>query len=82
MAELFDFYFSRFGKIAVEKGYLTLANLQEALCEQVEDDLSDRPHRVVGAICFDRGWMTLEQIDEVLKIMSHHQQRSEDADQG
>jgi len=62
-------YCSRFGKIAVESGYLTPERLQLALREQVEDDLADRPHRVQEAICFDHGWMTPAQIDAVLNTM-------------
>jgi len=59
----------RFGKVAVERGYLTPTQLHQALGEQVEDDLENRPHRVLGAICFDHGWITPAQIEEVLNIM-------------
>jgi len=62
-------YSFRFGKVAVESGYLTPAQLHQALGEQIEDDLEDRPHRVLGAICFDHGWMTPAQIEEVLNTM-------------
>lgn len=62
-------YSLRFGKVAVESGYLTAAQLHQALREQVEDDLADRPHRVLGAICFDHDWMTPAQIEEVLNTM-------------
>lgn len=62
-------YCSRFGKIAVDCGYLSADHLRQALNEQVDDDLADRPHRVLGAICFDHGWMTPAQIEEVLNIM-------------
>ncbi len=41
----------------------------QALDEQVDDDLNRRPHRVVGAICFDHGWMTPGEIDRVLNAM-------------
>lgn len=62
-------YCSRFGTIAVELGYLDIDQLKQALEEQVEDDLNNRPHRVIGAICFAHGWMTPEQIDIVLNQM-------------
>ena len=62
-------YCSRFGKIAVENGFLVADQLQQALREQVDDNLADRPHRVIGAICFDHGWMTPTQIEEVMNIM-------------
>lgn len=68
MAKL-EKYSLRFGKVAVESGYLTPAQLHQALGEQVEDDLEGRPHRVLGAICFDHSWMTPAQIEEVLNTM-------------
>lgn len=70
-------YCSRFGKIAVENGFLSVEQLQQALCEQVDDNLANRPHRVIGAICFDHGWMTPQQIDEVLNQMFSNHQQSE-----
>jgi len=66
-------YCSRFGKISVDCGYLTIEQLHLALAEQVDDNLSNRPHRVVGAICFDRGWMMPQQIEEVLNLMFRKQ---------
>ena len=65
----YEKYCSRFGKIAVDNGYLVVEQLQQALHEQVDDDLAERPHRVIGAICFDHGWMSPEQIEDVLNIM-------------
>ena len=62
-------YCSRFGTIAVEYGFINRDQLKQALDEQVEDDLSGRPHRVIGAICFTHGWMTPEQIEVVLNHM-------------
>ena len=62
-------YCSRFGTIAIELGYLSRQQLMQALDEQVDDDLGRRPHRVVGAICFDHGWMTPTEIDKVLNAM-------------
>jgi len=60
---------SRFGTIAVELGHIDIKQLKQALEEQVEDDINRRPHRVLGAICFQHGWMTPEQIDAVLNHM-------------
>lgn len=60
---------SRFGSLAVELGYLNRQQLLQALGEQVDDDLNRRPHRVLGAICFDHDWMTPSEIDKVLNAM-------------
>ncbi len=59
--------FYRFGKITVDMGFITVKQLKEAVAEQVEDDLADKPHRFVGKILLDNGWITKEQLDIVLK---------------
>ena len=64
--ELSEKYCPRFGQIAVEKGYVTVEQVKEALSEQIDDDLATRPHRLIGRIFLDNGRMTLQQIDEVL----------------
>jgi len=73
-------YCARFGKIAVENGFLVAEQLQLALREQVDDNLADRPHRVLGAICFDHGWMTPAQIEDVLNIMFKKSRAGEEVD--
>lgn len=62
-------YCPRFGQIAVEMGFISEAQLREAMCLQVEDDLRGRPHRLLGMILFEKDWMTAEQIDQVLNIL-------------
>ena len=52
--------------IAVDKGFVTADQLKEALAEQADDNLSNKPHRLIGRIFFDKGWMTDERIDTVL----------------
>jgi hypothetical protein len=65
--EISEKYCNRFGVIAVDKGFVTADQLKEALTEQAYDNLSNKPHRLRGRIFFDKGWMTDEQIDTVLK---------------
>lgn len=60
---------SRFGKIAVDYGFITPGQLKEALAEQVDDDLINNPHRVIGKIFLDKNWMTYQQIEIVLKAL-------------
>jgi hypothetical protein len=57
----------RFGTIAVKKKFISKNQLKEAMIEQLEEDLSGREHRLIGAILFEKGWMTWEQVDLVLK---------------
>ena len=59
----------RFGEIAVDKGFVTEGQLKEALVEQVEDNLSNHPHRLIGYILFENGWITTKQFDSVLNIL-------------
>ncbi len=56
----------QFGKIAVDMRFVTAEQLTEALAEQAEDSLSNKPHRLIGRILFDHGWITRDQIDFVV----------------
>ncbi len=49
-------YCNRFGIIAVDKGFVTADQLKEALTEQADDNLSNKPHRLIGRIFFEKGW--------------------------
>ncbi len=68
--EKFTETFSRFGKIAVYMEFITAEQLKEAIAEQVEDDLADKPHRLIGSILFEHGWITRNQINFVVLILS------------
>ncbi len=59
-------YFPRFGNIAVHMGFVTAKQLKEAMVEQVEDDIFNKPRRLIGEILLNNGWITDEQIDIVL----------------
>ncbi len=48
-------YCVRFGAIAVKKGYINEDNLLEALTLQVEENLSNEEHRLIGTIFYDCG---------------------------
>lgn len=59
-------YCPRFGRLAVEKGYITTEQLKEALSEQIDDNVSSKPHRVIGTILFEKGLLTSAQLEETL----------------
>jgi len=59
----------RFGSIAYQRGYLTKEQIQEALAEQVEDNISRKPHRLLGTIFREKGWLTEEQEKSILAVM-------------
>lgn len=64
--ELSQKYCPRFGQIAVEKGYVNSEQVKKAVSEQIDDDMSGRPHRLIGRIFLDNGVMTPRQIELVL----------------
>jgi hypothetical protein len=64
--ELSEKYCLRFSMIAVDMGFVTIENVKKALSEQVEDNIANRPHRLIGQILLENGWITLEQIERVL----------------
>jgi hypothetical protein len=43
--------------------------IQQAIAEQVEDNLSKRPHRLLGSILREKGWLTKEQEKSILEEM-------------
>lgn len=59
----------RFGSIAYHRRYVTKEQIQEALAEQVEDNLYGRPHRLLGRIFLEKGWLTEEQEQSILDEM-------------
>lgn len=67
-------YCIRFGKIALDKGYITEEQLYEAIRLQVEDDIKRRPHRVLGRILFEMGVMSTKEIDDVLNELFKQKQ--------
>ena len=56
----------RFGQVAVEKKFVTPEQAKQALQEQIEDNLSQKPHRQLGRILVEKGWMNAQQIEVVL----------------
>ncbi len=60
-------YSRRFGTIAVEMGFATIDDIKEALDEQSDDDLSHRPHRLLGRILLENGLMSAKEMEAVLE---------------
>jgi hypothetical protein len=59
-------YCPQFGKVAVDIGFVTAEQLTEAIAEQAEDSLSNKPFRLIGKILFEHGWITRDQINFVV----------------
>lgn len=60
-------YAFRFGEIAIKKGFITTQQLEEALDEQIANDLSNNHHKLIGEILLEQGRMTSNQIAQVLE---------------
>jgi transcriptional regulator CtsR len=58
---------SQFCQIAVNMGFVTERQLNEAYVEQIEDDVSNKPHRFIGDILFENRLMAKKEICIVLK---------------
>ena len=61
-----NMYCIRFGKLAVDMGFITEKQLYDAMETQIREDLQNKPHRVIGQILFEQGIMMPSQIDQVL----------------
>ncbi|RJQ47428.1 MAG: hypothetical protein C4538_05265 [Nitrospiraceae bacterium] len=61
-------YALRFGQIAVDKGFVSSEQVRQALDIQmsVVNASRLRPHKLIGEILFEKGWMTMKQIENVL----------------
>jgi hypothetical protein len=59
----------RFGAVAIENGFITLENLIEAIKIQVTENLESSEHRLIGQILWEKGYITTEQINEVIESM-------------
>jgi len=59
----------RFGVIAVEKGFITLEQLVEAMTVQILEGTDGKKHRLIGQILLSLGYLTSPQIDEVMETM-------------
>ena len=60
----------RFGVIAIDKGFITMAQLVEALNIQAEENVVEGTHRLIGKILMDKGYITQPQIEKVLKVIN------------
>ena len=61
---------NRFGVVAVKGGYITPEQLTDALKTQILEELKDDRHRIIGNILYEKGYITMPQIADVLVSMS------------
>lgn len=68
-------YAQKFGQIAINRGFINMDQVQEALTEQLSLNSFRRlrPRKLIGEILFENGWITLKQIEIILKEISGDQ---------
>jgi hypothetical protein len=59
----------RFGSIAIRKGFITTEQLIDALTLQVRENIYKSEHRLIGSILREMGYLSVDQIDEILTDM-------------
>ena len=59
-----------FGYIAIEKRFINPEQLEEALDIQIAEETMNGKHLFIGEILLDLNYLTLEQIEEVLVIVT------------
>ena len=60
---------NRFGVVAVKGGFITPEQLTDALTIQVLEELEDDKRRLIGEILLEKGYITTDQIEEVLDFL-------------
>jgi len=59
-------YVKRFGTMAVEKGYITIGQLVDALADQAREEAERKTHRLLGSILFEKDYITGEQLQQLV----------------
>jgi hypothetical protein len=62
-------YERRFGVIALEKGFITAADLIKALSIQADENIKKKRHRLIGEILLGMDIMSAKQIEAVVSII-------------
>ncbi len=60
---------ARFGVRAIQKGFVTLEQVIDALGMQIEENLSAGKHRRIGEILLEQGLIDRSKLDEVLQTL-------------
>ncbi len=64
--EMMSYKSRMFGEVAFENGYLTTAELYEGLAIQARREAENKPHRFLGEILVELGYMTEKQVLNIL----------------
>ena len=59
----------RFGMVAVEKGFISPAQVVDALEEQVRYNFSTGKHKLIGEILLEKGLIDHSQVDQIVQVL-------------
>ncbi len=65
----------KFGMVAVEKGYITHRQLEEAVCLQIELEFHRGETMQVGEVLVKKGYLIEQQVDEVMKTLIEEEKK-------
>ena len=57
-----------FGEVAVGKGFVSLDQLIECLDMQKKEDLQGKPHRLIGEIMIEQGYLTRQKLERLVAM--------------
>jgi hypothetical protein len=71
-------YALHFGEFAVVNEFITTSQMEEAFSEQISTYPSTflRPHKFIGEILLEKGWMSFEQVLSVFEGLTQRLRRS------
>ncbi len=69
MTSKIKYYEKRFGITAIEKGFISYKDLNEALKVQVGEKIEIGKNRLLGGILLQKDKITARQIDDVVKTL-------------
>jgi hypothetical protein len=64
----------RFGEIAIDMGFVNEGQLEEAAKVQMDQDADGLEHRLIGSILYSLGYMTIQQVNEVIEFSKQSQE--------
>ncbi|MBI4230298.1 MAG: hypothetical protein HY608_05630 [Planctomycetes bacterium] len=56
-----------FGQLVVDRGFATRAQVEDALRAQRETDQAGHPHKLIGIVMLEMGFLSSTQLIEILK---------------
>ncbi len=65
-----------FGEVAFEKGYISTAQLYEALQIQAQQEAENRPRKFLGEILVDLEYISEQQVLEILTELHGQRQKT------